>query len=59
VEIKASGGTMEDMDDDIEVIRPTFDEKFFLFNWNEEHPEIIIPEEVKDDIDNDWVITFL
>jgi hypothetical protein len=29
-----------------------------LFNWNEEHQEIQIPDEIADDIDNDWVINY-
>lgn len=33
-----------------------FDDKYFLFQWDEDQPEIIIPDEVKDDVDNDWVI---
>ena len=57
MERKEAGGQMDDFDDDIEPQRPTFDEKFYLFNWNDEHPEIQIPDEIKDDIDSDWVIT--
>ena len=34
-----------------------FDEKYFLFNYDEEHPAIYIPDEVKDDVDNDWIIS--
>ena len=59
MELKEAGGQLDDFDDDIEPQRPTFDEKYFLFNWNEEHPEIQIPDEIADDIDNDWVITQL
>ena len=59
MELKEAGGQLDDFDDDIEPQRPTFDEKYFLFNWNEEHPEIQIPDEIADDIDNDWIITQL
>ena len=37
-------------------MKPVFDEKFFLYGWDDEHPKILIPEEVVDDIDNDWQI---
>ena len=37
--------------------KPIFDENFFFFNWDEEHPEVEIPAEVTDDKDHDWVIT--
>lgn len=37
--------------------RPVFDDKFFLYNWDEEHPAITIPPAVVDDIDNDCVLT--
>ena len=37
--------------------KPVFDEKFFLYGWDEEHPSIIIPNEVIDDKDNDWLIS--
>lgn len=37
--------------------KPIFDENFFFFNWDEEHPEVEIPPEVTDDQDNDWVIS--
>lgn len=33
-----------------------FDEKYFMFQYDEDQPEIIIPDEVIDDIDNDWII---
>lgn len=33
---------------------PQFDEKYFLFGFDEEHPEVEIPAEVPDDVDNDW-----
>ena len=35
-------------------IRPVFNEQEHLENWVAENPEIIIPDEVVDDIDNDW-----
>lgn len=34
-----------------------FNERYFLFNWDEENPQIVIPNEVSDDIDNDWNLT--
>jgi len=34
---------------------PEFDAKYFMFSYDEEHPAIIIPAEVIDDTDNDWV----
>jgi len=37
--------------------KPVFDEKFFLYGWDEEHPAIIIPAEVVDDLDNDFIIS--
>ena len=36
---------------------PLFDEKYFLYNWDDEHPPITIPPDVKDDVDNDWRLT--
>ena len=36
--------------------KPVFDEKFFLYGWDEEHPAVIIPAEIKDDTDNDYLI---
>lgn len=33
-----------------------FDEKYFLFQFDEDSPEVIIPDEIKDDVDNDWII---
>jgi hypothetical protein len=35
-----------------------FDENFFLFNFEENNPQIVIPEEVIDDIDNDWPYSY-
>lgn len=37
--------------------RPVFDEKFFLYNFDEEKPAPVIPPEVIDDIDNDWTLS--
>jgi hypothetical protein len=37
-------------------VKPEFDEKFFLYGWDEEHPKVFIPPEVIDDVDNDWII---
>ena len=34
-----------------------YDEKYFLYNYDDEHPEIVIPPNVTDDVDNDWLIT--
>jgi hypothetical protein len=34
-----------------------FNERYFLFNWDQEHEQITIPDEVVDDIDNDWILT--
>lgn len=34
-----------------------YDEKYFLYNYDDEHPEIVIPPNVTDDVDNDWQIT--
>ena len=36
--------------------KPEFDEKFFLYGWDDEHPAVIIPDEVIDDKDNDYLI---
>jgi hypothetical protein len=38
-------------------VLPVYDEKYFLYNFDEEHPETVIPQEVIDDVDNDWIIT--
>ena len=45
-----------DLDGEDPPEKPVFDEKFFLYGWDEEHPAIIIPAEVVDDIDNDFII---
>ena len=34
----------------------SLDEKYFLFQFDEDNPAIVIPDEVHDDMDNDWVI---
>ena len=50
-------GNPPDLDEGEEApTKPVFDEKFFLYNWDEEHQAIVIPPEVIDDVDNDWVI---
>lgn len=36
---------------------PVFNEEQFLAEWDAENPEIIIGDEPKDQIDNDWVLT--
>ena len=36
---------------------PVLDEKYFEFGYDEEHPPIVIPEEVEDDIDMDWEVS--
>ena len=36
---------------------PVFNEEQFLAEWDAENPEIIIGDEPKDPIDNDWVLT--
>lgn len=35
---------------------PEFDPKYFQFGYDEEHPPIVIPDEIIDDTDNDWVL---
>lgn len=39
-----------------EPVKPVFDMKFFEFNFEAETPPVVIPDEVVDDIDNDWKI---
>ena len=34
--------------------RPQFDEHVFLKKWDEDNPEIHVPPEVIDDVDNDY-----
>mmetsp|Transcript_14809 Transcript_14809/g.10708 ORF Transcript_14809/g.10708 Transcript_14809/m.10708 type:complete len:176 (-) Transcript_14809:30-557(-) len=36
--------------------KPKFDEEEFLRKWDEENAEIVIPDEIVDDIDNDYDI---
>jgi hypothetical protein len=36
---------------------PIFNIEDFLVKWNEDNPEIIIPNEVIDDLDNDWILS--
>ena len=51
-------GNPPDLEDDEEPpTEPLFDEKYFLYNWDDENPGIIIPMEIKDDVDNDWLLT--
>ena len=52
-----AGNPPELEEDEDEPIKPEFDEKYFFFNYDEEHPQILIPDPVIEDIDNDWVIT--
>ena len=52
-----SGNPPELEDDEEPPTEPLFDEKYFLYNWDDENPAIIIPMEVKDDVDNDWLLT--
>ena len=53
-----AAGQPPDLDDGEEPpTEPLFDEKYFLYNWDDEHPPLIIPPEVKDDVDNDWLLT--
>lgn len=33
-----------------------FDEKYFLFQFDEDNPPVVIPPEVHDDKDHDWII---
>jgi hypothetical protein len=44
------------LDDDEIPKEPFFDQKYFLFTWDEEHPPIEIPPHVIEDKDNDWSI---
>jgi hypothetical protein len=51
-------GNQPELDDGEEPpTKPVHDENYFFFNWDEEHPEIQIPDEVVDDVDDDWLIT--
>ena len=38
-------------------VMPVFEEEEFLTKWDEENPAIAIPDEVIDDIDNDWLLS--
>jgi len=50
-------GNPPDLDEgEMEPTLPTFDKDFFDHQWKEDHPEIEIPPEVVEDVDNDWVI---
>ena len=53
---KDAGEEFELEEGEEEPEEPIFDDKYFLYHFDEEHPEIAIPPEVVDDIDNDWVI---
>ena len=52
-----AGNTPELDENEDPPFMPEFDEKYFFFNFDEEHPQILIPEEVFEDVDNDWRIT--
>lgn len=52
-----AGQTPELDEDEEPPSKPVFDDKFFLYNWDDDHPEINIPPEVIDDTDNDWLLT--
>ena len=36
---------------------PEFNREEFLIKWDEDNPQIVIPEEIYDDYDNDWILT--
>ena len=38
-------------------VMPVFNKEEHLTKWDEENPEIVIPPEVIDDKDNDWVLS--
>jgi hypothetical protein len=38
-------------------VMPVFNKEEFLAKWLLENPQVEIPEEVKDDVDNDWVLS--
>lgn len=50
-------GTLDPEDESEPPQLPVYDEKYFLYNYDEENPETVIPPEVIDDVDNDWSIT--
>lgn len=52
-----SGNPPELEEDEEPPTKPIFDENFFFFNWDEEHPGVDIPPEVVDDVDNDWALS--
>ena len=51
---KGSDAELAEGEDEPEL--PTFDQQYFVDNWDEERPEIKIPPEVIVDRDNDWFI---
>lgn len=55
-EAQENGTEFELEEGEEEPEEPIFDDKYFLYHYDEEHPEIPIPDEVMDDIDNDWII---
>lgn len=54
--MKQDAGQDEDEEDEFNI-KPTFDEKYFYFAYDEEHPQINIPQLIADDVDLDWIIT--
>lgn len=46
------GQTIEEMQP------PTFDEKYYMFGYDEEHPVLVIPDEIEDDKDYDWIVSY-
>ena len=36
---------------------PVFNTEEFLTKWEEENPAVVIPPEVVDDLDKDWILT--
>jgi hypothetical protein len=53
----ADGVPPELEEDEEPPSKPVFDEKYFLYSYDEDHPAIYIPDEIKDDVDNDWLIS--
>jgi hypothetical protein len=49
-------GIVPDLNGEDPPIKLTFDEKYFHYNWNDEHPPIEIPSMPEEEIDNDWII---
>jgi len=35
---------------------PVFNEEEFLIKWDEENPPVLIPDEIQDEFDRDWVL---